>query len=578
MGGGSLAAYKMKRRVCGLTEFVIHKEEQGEKVARYVDKQPLPPIKKDEDKADTIIHDTTSTSKDRAKQKIDPELYSTVCISGWLNDMRDFQRPWGVTPTKPPIRDRAEILQRFFAIHDPCRIREASKLRKEYNTRKQNWGDLCHVMKKEYGRDPDHLFPLDNDVKTKAGLNKKQQFIFENLFFELGYSPTQPSPLQCEEIKGNESEMTDQVYDTIPEPFENVKQTETLPDNLDDDPSDAEDERSCISTNSVASDSSTSQDGQNNSRDMSEEATLSGEDCDDSDADDENQNLTGDNFPKHILTVWDYQTTYGGELYTIRWESRLMKEISDSIKKLAFDIVNNTTYSLMRLTVLSGLLAALTVPVILAGATSLIDGPWTLAANRADEAGKELARCLLVSNAGNRPITLIGFSFGARVIYSCLKELAVYQQKWEENRVVSHATTLSKDMKSNRVTKSTEEESPKSSGKSRTRWGRKMKNKDEMSPLTESMASEDVDAKEKSSLSPKTGDLDTSLELPREPASIVEDVIMLGLPDRFDALAWESCRQVVAGRFVNGYSRKDWVLSLMYRVNQVGRNPGTLIF
>jgi len=38
------------------------------------------------------------------------ELFTTVCISGWLRDYRDFQRPWGITPNNPPITDKAEKL------------------------------------------------------------------------------------------------------------------------------------------------------------------------------------------------------------------------------------------------------------------------------------------------------------------------------------------------------------------------------------------------------------------------------------------------------------------------------------
>ena len=28
--------------------------------------------------------------------------------------------------------------------------------------------------------------------------------------------------------------------------------------------------------------------------------------------------------PKHLLTVWDYHANYGGELYTVQWESDLL--------------------------------------------------------------------------------------------------------------------------------------------------------------------------------------------------------------------------------------------------------------
>lgn len=55
VGGAGLAGYKMHRRTKGLTEFDFQKEQLG--------------------------------------KNSEAELFSTVCISGWLRDARDFQRP-----------------------------------------------------------------------------------------------------------------------------------------------------------------------------------------------------------------------------------------------------------------------------------------------------------------------------------------------------------------------------------------------------------------------------------------------------------------------------------------------------
>jgi pimeloyl-ACP methyl ester carboxylesterase len=76
------------------------------------------------------------------------------------------------------------------------------------------------------------------------------------------------------------------------------------------------------------------------------------------------------------------------------------------------------------LTVLSSLLTALAWPATLLGATDFIDSKWTLALNRSDKAGKVLADVLLKGGQGSRPVTLIGFSLGARVVFACLEELA----------------------------------------------------------------------------------------------------------------------------------------------------------
>jgi hypothetical protein len=134
---------------------------------------------------------------------------------------------------------------------------------------------------------------------------------------------------------------------------------------------------------------------------------------------------------KHLSTVWDYQQLYGGEMYTVRWESRLLEELCDSVVDLAADVVTGSTSLILRHTALATLMAAVALPVALTTFANMIDETWTLVVERADAAGRELAQSLLFSRAGNRPVTLVGFSFGARVIYSCLKELARLQEEWE---------------------------------------------------------------------------------------------------------------------------------------------------
>mmetsp|Transcript_27913 Transcript_27913/g.31638 ORF Transcript_27913/g.31638 Transcript_27913/m.31638 type:complete len:138 (+) Transcript_27913:3-416(+) len=54
----------------------------------------------------------------------------------------------------------------------------------------------------------------------------------------------------------------------------------------------------------------------------------------------------------------------------------------------------------------------------------------------------------------------------------------------------------------------------------------------------------------------------------RDPASIVEDAILLGLPNHLSLSSWRACRQLVAGRLVNCYSNKDLILSLMFQAKR----------
>ena len=46
---------------------------------------------------------------------------------------------------------------------------------------------------------------------------------------------------------------------------------------------------------------------------------------------------------------------------------------------------------------------------------------------------------------------------------------------------------------------------------------------------------------------------------------IVEHVVVMGAPVSTRLERWAMARSVVAGRFVNAYSRRDWVLGLIYR-------------
>lgn len=56
--------------------------------------------------------------------------------------------------------------------------------------------------------------------------------------------------------------------------------------------------------------------------------------------------------------------------------------------------------------------------------TYFIDNPWGNALLKAKRAGMVLADTLIAQVQESRPVTLIGFSLGARVIYYCLLELA----------------------------------------------------------------------------------------------------------------------------------------------------------
>lgn len=125
-----------------------------------------------------------------------------------------------------------------------------------------------------------------------------------------------------------------------------------------------------------------------------------------------------------FLRPWEGQD-YNLERYILQWESEHLIAVATAIEdwltsKIAIELMKQGAMW----TVLSTLLAALTLPATLLSAMDIIDSKWAIAVDRSDKAGKLLAEVLSKGLQGNRPVTLIGFSLGARVIYKCLQWLA----------------------------------------------------------------------------------------------------------------------------------------------------------
>ena len=471
VGGGTLVAYKMNRRTMGLTEFEFRKETE-------------PSIEKNDDHVG-----------------IEAELFTTICISGWLRDECDFQRPWGVSPANPWIKDRQELLERFYSVYRPDHVVKSKKILKSWEGEED---ELWRLLRQKYGRDPDHLYPLEGGPREDGELTLDQREVVEQLFVELGYSikrdkkrSSVSSRLKFGWNRRNVSSVTSGMPHASAVSYPSMDSLHGPNRN----------QTSSMNGMSSIESSSLSQGIMSNSTHR-----------DDGDGSDE--------VPKHIDTVWDYKRHYGGELYTIRWESELLQDLCESVKDLAYEMVHRGTQQILKHTALSALLSAIAWPAVLVNAANMIDGTWTLAVERADEAGKELARSLLFSSAGHRPVTLVGFSFGARAIYSCLKEMAKYQEKWYKYQ----------------------DEIQNKNGRSSRRASQM--DSDDTEPLSEM----------------------------REPASIIEDVVIMGLPNHLSIASWKACRQVVSGRLINCFSQKDLILSLMFQFKRLGLKPvcGTL--
>lgn len=113
-----------------------------------------------------------------------------------------------------------------------------------------------------------------------------------------------------------------------------------------------------------------------------------------------------------------------GDHYTLFWEPELLTELGSAIKIIATEVVTQAIQQALQHTIMGALLAGLTWPLALTKIGYLIDNPWANALDRARVAGLILADSLMNRSMGSRPVTLVGFSLGARVIFFCLLELS----------------------------------------------------------------------------------------------------------------------------------------------------------
>jgi hypothetical protein len=344
---------------------------------------------------------------------------------------------------------------RFYSVFKPENIDRVPDVLHEW---KGNEKHLWEILRKKYGRDPDHLLPFDDGPRHWAALTHEEEELLESLLSEIGFKLPQKS------ARKNRLDFL--------RPWDGTRSPQSpSSSNMEPNPSGI----SQYSTIYSSQRNSNIQD--NNEQEQKQKAG--------------------------VFRVWDYHSQYGGELYTVRWESDLLIELCDSVAEVFVGMAGTAARMVLKQTAMATFISAIALPYALISASNIIDSSWTLATERADEAGVELARSLLESPAGHRPVTLVGFSFAARTIFSCLKELARHQIIWEDLNYYSQSNQ------------------------------------------------------------------DSEYEYAREPASIVEDAVLMGAPLHLDSQSWEACRLVLSGRLINCYAPNDQILSLMFQFKMV---------
>ncbi|CAJ2509769.1 Uu.00g056690.m01.CDS01 [Anthostomella pinea] len=114
----------------------------------------------------------------------------------------------------------------------------------------------------------------------------------------------------------------------------------------------------------------------------------------------------------------------GQESFALRYELEALVSLGNSLRTLITSVAWKVARTeIIKRTVFAALMAGLW-PISLTNAGRIIDNPWSVANQRAQKAGEVLADALINKAQGERPVTLIGYSLGAKVIYFCLQELA----------------------------------------------------------------------------------------------------------------------------------------------------------
>ncbi|KAH0841237.1 hypothetical protein AYO21_06882 [Fonsecaea monophora] len=140
---------------------------------------------------------------------------------------------------------------------------------------------------------------------------------------------------------------------------------------------------------------------------------------------------------EEVVKPWRSLGT-GAEVFALKYELEALLNLGNAMNGM----VQSAAWGYAQKEIISRTifaeLAAAMWPMALMKVARVIDNPFSVAKSRADKAGEVLADALVNRAQGERPVTLIGYSLGARVIYTCLMNLA----KRKEFGIVENAVMI----------------------------------------------------------------------------------------------------------------------------------------
>jgi hypothetical protein len=313
----------------------------------------------------------------------------TIFISGWLNDKYDYQRSFGVVPSEMPLKER---LQWFYTQHDPSMLNKIDELCDQENSDEEL---IFSQVIRDTGFDPrkeEHLMP------------NSEEFIVSMQYWKT-YLELQKTKRVCR--------------------FESKNQTllQFVEDNL---------ESEGVDTDIVDLDANPL--------------------CEDYDFINHDDTI----LPESQFWSWrELGLSASSELRLLRWDSAVQLRLGDTVPRLYRTVAG----SLLRQALnqmrpvfeleqsFRGVMSAATLPLTVLRLTNYIDNVWLVAERRADRAGILLASTLVNTYISDpRPVSLVGFSMGARVIFSCLKQLKLFLNGGDDDcpagNIIEHAVLM----------------------------------------------------------------------------------------------------------------------------------------
>lgn len=213
-----------------------------------------------------------------------------------------------------------------------------------------------------------------------------------------------------------------------------------------------------------------------------------------------------------------------GSHYALVFETEVLRSLGDALRIFASELISFSAQQILQQTILATLLSALNWPMWLLKLGYILDNPWSLGLDRSRKAGLILADSLCNNVHLGKPVTLVGYSLGARAIFYCLCELASRGQYGVVEDVFMFGAPV-------------------------------------LTPKVKATASKNANSSTKYTTSYSLND---KLSASRENHAHTSPHATKALDE------WRLAAAAVSGRLVNCFCRKDWILGFLFRAGAVG--------